>query len=484
MLHTLKQPKPFYLIFFIELWERFGFYGMQALIVLYFVKHLGFDDAHADNLFGAFTALVYLLPTLGGYIGDRLLGTKRTIILGTLILILGYTCLALPSIKSIYFPLSLIVVGVALFKPNPSSLLSKIYQGDESRLDGGFTLYYMAINIGSFISMLLTPYISLFFGWHTAFGICAIGLVLALITYLAMSKTVKDYGSPPDFAPLNYGILFLVLCMVVALSLLSLFLLYHYTLSGWMILFGGLIILAVFLSEIIKSPGHEKKSLILCLILIFQATIFFVLYFQMFTSVNLFALRNVAHSLWGIHIEPASYQALNALWIMILSPVLAMVYNWLAMRNSDLSMPTKFALGTLLTGLAFLVLNLAANHLASNGIISGWWIVLFYLFQSTGELLVSALGLAMVARFVPERLMGFTMGAWFLCTSIAGIIAGKVASLSSIPKDMTDPVASLPIYSDLFLKIGGITVAISFVMAIFVPFLKKLSEDAEVEKPE
>jgi POT family proton-dependent oligopeptide transporter len=481
MLSTLKQPKPFYLVFSIELWERFGYYGMQALIVLFFVKHLNYTDEQADNLFAAFAALVYIFPTIGGYIGDRLLGTKRTIIFGTVLLILGYSFLAMPLDINIYIPLSFIAVGVGLFKPNPASLLSKIYQGDESKLDGGFTLYYMAVNIGSFLSMALVPIISSIYGWHVAFAICAIGLVVALVVYLSASHLIKHYGSPPDFEPLQYRLLFLVICMVVALTCLSAFLLYHYTLSGWMIMFGGMVILAIFLSEILKSPEHEKRSLILCLILIFQAIIFFVLYFQMPTSLNLFALRNVEHSLWGIHIEAASYQAFNSFWIMVLSPLLAIAYNWLSLRNNDPSMPTKFAVGTFLTGLAFLVLPFAAKYYAIDGLISGWWLVLFYLLQSAGELLVSALGLAMVARFVPERLMGFMMGTWFLCSAIGGIIAGKVASLSAIPQNITSPVESLPIYTHLFSQIGVITIGISLLMALFVPALKKLDDTEEAK---
>lgn len=478
-LNALKQPKPFYMVFFIELWERFGYYGMQALLVLYFVKQLGFDDVHADNLFGAFAALVFLLPTLGGYIGDRLLGTKRTIILGTIVLIIGYTLLAIPSIKSIYIPLAVVTVGVALFKANPSSLLSKIYQGDETKLDGGFTLYYMAINIGSFFSMILTPTLGAIYGWHFAFGVCAAGLVVALIFYIAMQGTVKAFGSEADFQPLKTNILSLVFIMIAALIGLCSWLLLHYELSGWMILFGGVIILAIFLSEILKSPENEKRSLILCLILIIQAIIFFVLYFQMPMSLNLFALRNVTHSLWGVPIQPASYQAFNSLWIMILSPILAIIYNHLAMKKKDLSIPMKFAVGTFVTGLGFISLMWGCNHFATNGVLSGWWLVLFYMLESTGELLVSALGLAMVSRLVPERLMGFTMGAWFLCTSIAGIIAGKVSSLANIPSDITNPAKSLPIYSHLFYQIGIITIGISLVMAIFVPILKRLTKQVQ-----
>lgn len=472
---ALKQPKPFYLVFFIELWERFGYYGMQALLVLFCVKALGFADEQADHLFAAFAALIYLLPSLGGYIGDRILGTKNTMILGTIILIIGYVSLASAGNTNIYLPLGIIAVGVGLFKANPASLLSKIYEGDAARLDGGFTLYYMSINIGSFISMSLTPLFAGLWGWHIAFGLCAVGMFLALVTYVFMRKLVKPYGSAPDFEAISAKTMALILSLTAVLVMISTWLLVHYTISSWLILFGGLIVLFIFLFEILKSPKNEKRPLILCLILIFQAIIFFVLYLQMPTSLNLFALRNVEHHLWGISIEAASYQVFNPFWIMLLSPILALIYNKLACNGRDLSIPMKFALGTFFTGFGFIVLSLAISHCAQNGIISGWWLVFFYFFEGAGELLVSALGLAMVSRFVPQRLMGFTMGAWFLCTSIAGIISGYVASLAAVPRNITDPILSLPIYYNLFIKIGLITIGVSILMALFVPALKRLT---------
>lgn len=473
---TLKQPKPFYLVFFIELWERFGYYGMQALLVLFCVKSIGFSDNEADHLFAAFAALIYLLPSLGGYIGDRILGTKNTMILGTLILIVGYFSLAFAGDVNIYLPLGIIAVGIGLFKANPASLLAKIYEEDISKLDGGFTLYYMSINIGSFLSISLTPIFAGIWGWHVAFSVCGFGMLLALLTYVFLKHYVSSYGSKPDFEPIQLRVLLVVLSLILVLIAMSTWLLIHYTISSWMILFGGLVVLLIFLSEILKAPQNEKRSLILCLILILQAIIFFVLYLQIPTSLNLFALRNVEDHLAGIPFEPASYQVFNPFWIMLLSPVLAIIYNQLAFRNRDLSIPMKFALGTFFAGLGFMILALGISTSAHNGMISGWWLVLFYFFEGTGELLVSALGLAMVSRFVPQRLMGFTMGAWFLCTSIAGIIAGDVAGLAAIPKEIVDPVLSLAIYNSLFVKIGIVTIGVSLVMAVFVPKLKKLTK--------
>ncbi|AAO90085.2 oligopeptide:H+ symporter [Coxiella burnetii] len=471
------QPKPFYLIFFIEIWERFGYYGVQALLVLYMVERLGYQDSHADFLFAAFSALVFLLPCLGGYVGDKLLGTKRTILLGAIVLALGYLLLSLPAISNAYLalPLAFIAVGNGLFKANPSSLLSKVYEKTQHNLDSGFTLYYMAVNIGAAVSMNLTPILSKFFGWHVAFSVCCAGLVIAIFNFFAMRGSIADYGSKPDQSLLRLHYLMYVLLGTAGLIVGGYFLLIHFQIMSWLLSIGTVALLLTYFVLTGKAKPEERKGMFLFIILFSQAVVFFVLYFQMPTSLSLFALRNVHHSILGIPIEPAQFQMLNPLWVMIMSPVMAVIYQRLHKRGRDLSMPAKFSLGTFLAGLAFLSLPFGAlfNH---HGVISGMWLVLSYWLQSTGELLVSALGLSLAARYVPQRFMGFTMGLWFLCTSIASIIAGKVASIASIPKNISkDALMSLPIYDHLFMKIGLITVAISLVMFTLVPLLKKLA---------
>lgn len=471
------QPKPFYLIFFIEIWERFGFYGVQALLVLYMVQRLGYQDSHADFLFAAFSALVFLLPCLGGYIGDKVLGTKRTILLGAVVLALGYLLLSLPEISShhLALPLAFIAVGVGLFKANPSSLLSKVYEETPHNLDSGFTLYYMAINIGAAISMNLTPILNKIFGWHVAFSVCCAGIILAILNFLFMQKTIVGVGSKPDQKPMRWDYFSYVLLGTVGLIVGSNFLLNHYQMVSWLLLGGTITLLFSYMTLIAKAAPEERKGMFLFIILFTQGVVFFVLYFQMPTSLSLFALRNVHHSILGIPIQAAQFQMLNSFWVMAMSPVMAWFYQGWHKHNRDLSLPAKFSLGTLLAGLAFLCLSLGSlfNH---HGVISGMWLVFSYWLQSTGELLVSALGLSLAARYVPQRFMGFTMGLWFLCASIASIIAGKVASIASIPANISkDPYLSLPIYNHLFIKIGLTTVAISLAMFTLVPLLKKLT---------
>jgi len=475
------QPKPFYLIFLIEIWERFGYYGVQALLVLYMVQKYKFTDTHADLLFAAFSALVFLLPCVGGYIGDKVLGTKRTILIGAITLAIGYFLFSLPHTPPSFLalPLAIIAVGNGLFKANPSSLLSKVYEGTKHNVDGGFTLYYMAVNVGAFLSMNLTPILNKYFGWHVAFFVCFVGLMLAVVNFLFMKHNVKGVGSKPDLAPMRKDYLLYVVLFSLALVVASYYLLSFYHLVSWILSIGTIILFAYYFSLIYKAKPEERPGMILFVVLFALAVVFFVLYFQMPTSLTLFALRNVQHSILGIPIQPAQFQMLNPFWIVVMSPLLAFVYHRLSRNKKDLSMPAKFSLGTLLAGLAFLSLPFGSLF-NDGGVISGLWLVFSYWLQSTGELLVSALGLALAARYVPQRFMGFTMGLWFLCTSIASIIAGKVATFASVPSNISkDPVASLPIYNDLFLRIGIIAVIVALGMFALVPVLRKLVQRHE-----
>lgn len=471
--HLLGQPRAFYLIFFIEIWERFGFYGVQALLVLFMVQYLKFSDTHADTLFTSFAALVFLFPALGGYVGDHVLGTKRTILLGAITLAIGYLLLSLPFLPTQYleFPLAVIAVGNGLFKANPSSLLSKVYEKNPVNQDSGFTLYYMAINIGGFFSFLVAPVLNKFFGWHVGFSVCFFGLLLAIANYFFMGRFTKNIGSDPDFRPIRWHKFFAVIIGALVLIAVSYWLLDHKDIMAVLLLAGAVILLVIFFMEISKAHHTEKKGMILFFLLFLQAIVFFVMYFQMPTSINLFVLRNVSYGA----IPPASFQALNPIWVLIMSPILAAIYNKLSKRGGDLSLPAKFSLGTLLAGSAFLVLPLAAYFSRDTGMVSPWWVVTSYWFQSTGELLVSALGLSLASRFVPQRLMGYSMGLWFLSTSLASVIAGHLASFAAIPQNVShDPRLSLPIYSNLFLHIGVVTVVIALIMFCFVPLLKRL----------
>ncbi|WP_455819284.1 dipeptide/tripeptide permease DtpA [Pseudomonas cerasi] len=475
-LNAFKQPWSFYLIFSIELWERFGYYGLQGIMAVYLVKMLGMSEAQSITLFASFSALVYGLVAVGGWLGDKVLGTKRVIVLGTLVLALGYALVAWSGhdVSLVYIGMATIAVGNGLFKANPSSLLSTCYEKDDPRLDGAFTMYYMAINIGSFFSMLATPWLAAKFGWSTAFALSFVGMLITLVNFMFFRKWVKNHGSKADFAPLNIRKLLMTLIGIVVMITLATWLLHNQGIARLVLGVIAVGIVMVFTKETFALKGHARRKMIVAFVLMVQAIVFFVLYMQMPTSLNFFAIRNVEHSILGITFQPEQFQALNPFWIMVFSPLLAAIYNKMGDR---LPMPHKFALGMLLCSAAFLVLPLGASLANELGIVSVNWLILSYALQSIGELMISGLGLAMVAQLVPQRLMGFIMGSWFLTTAGAAMVAGKVANLMAVPENISDPLLSLHVYGDVFLKIGIVTGAIAVLMMFTAPLLNRMTQD-------
>ena len=227
-LNAFKQPKAFYLIFSIELWERFGYYGLQGIMAVYLVKMLGMSEADSITLFSSFSALVYGFVAIGGWLGDKVLGAKRVIVLGALVLAAGYAMVAYSGhdIFWVYMGMATIAVGSGLFKANPSSLLSTCYEKDDPRIDGAFTMYYMSVNIGSFFSMLATPWLAAKYGWSVAFSLSVVGMLITLVNFMMCHKWVKENGSKPDFKPLHLPKLLMVLVGIVALIAVSSWLLH------------------------------------------------------------------------------------------------------------------------------------------------------------------------------------------------------------------------------------------------------------------
>lgn len=470
--NILKQPKPFYVIFSIEMWERFGYYGMQAIMVLYMVKRLGMSDALAFNTFSAFAAMVYALISIGGFIGDRVLGTKRTILFGAIVLAFGYYLLGLDRLNTVFLGLGFIVVGNGLFKANPSSLLSKCYAADDYRLDGAFTLYYMAVNIGSFIGLALVPSVASHYGYRWGFWISSIGLLIAVANYFIFYRWISHVASVAGKLPLHWGKFLIVLIGTIAGAFLAMWILQHLVVAHYLLLIIGIVVAVYFIYEIIKSSRSERSKLIIALVLMLEAVIFFVLYQQMPTSLNFFAINNMHHDIFGMSVNPLVFQSLNPFWILVASPLLAYFYNRLGLRGKDLSMASKFTTGMFLCSISFLVLYLSQYFSDASGLVSSDWIILSYLFQSVGELMVSGLGLAMVARFVPQRLMGVLMGAWFMACAAGMMLGGFVASLTSVPQNLP-AVQSLTVYTHTFLEIGVVTLIISIVMLAFTPKLNR-----------
>ncbi len=474
----VHRSRSFTVLFFIEMWERFGYYGMAALLVLFLVQRMHMGDASANLRWGAFSAIVYALPCLGGWIGDSVLGSRRTMVIGAGTLLGGYFLLSLPVAGLLYLSLAVIAVGNGLFKANPSNLIGQLYQGEPSQIDSAFTLYYLAVNIGSLISMFLTPIIAAVYGWHMAFMLCWIGLALGLANYAVMRKSLGRVGSTPDNRPLHWGKTAMVGAGSLATVFLMAYVIQHTLIATVLVAITGLVVISLFLYMIFRGSLRERNGIIVCLVLTLETIAFFVFYQQMSTSLILFALRNVEHHWMGIPIQPAQFQVLDPLWIVIASPILAWMYNHFGRRGSDPSISTKFALGMYLVSAAFYVYALS-GHFAVLGRISAGWMVAGYGLQSLGELLISGLGLAMVSRLVPQRMRGFMMGAWFLGVGASEYLGSAVANLAAVPRNLHNPVTTLPIYVHLFLMLGLAALIIAILSSALVPLLNRLSSAHE-----
>lgn len=473
----LQQPKPFFMIFFVELWERFGYYGVQGILAVFFVKQLGFSQEQAFITFGAFAALVYGLISIGGYVGDHLLGTKRTMVLGAIVLAVGYfmTGLSLHKPDLIFIALGTIAVGNGLFKANPASLLSKCYPPKDPRLDGAFTLFYMSINIGSLLSLSLAPIIADKYGYAVTYNICGIGLVFALLVYFCCRGMVRDIGSEPDSKPMNLKNLLLVLIGTVVMVYVCAWLMHNVKVANIVLIVLSIIVIFFFFREAFKQNRSDRNRMYVAFVLMIEAVLFYILYAQMPTSLNFFAINNVHHEMLGFAINPVSFQALNPFWVVVASPILASLYTRFGAKGKDLTMPAKFTLGMFLCSLGFLTAAAAGLWFAdAQGLTSPWFIVLVYLFQSLGELMISALGLAMVAALVPQYLMGFILGMWFLTQAAAFLLGGYVATFTAVPEGINDPLQTLPIYTGVFSKIGIATFVIAIIMAAMVPWLNRM----------
>ncbi|MFS4687114.1 oligopeptide:H+ symporter [Klebsiella quasipneumoniae subsp. similipneumoniae] len=351
----LQQPRPFFMIFFVELWERFGYYGVQGILAVFFVKQLGFSQEQAFITFGAFAALVYGLISIGGYVGDHLLGTKRTLVLGAVVLAIGYfmTGMSLLKPQLIFIALGTIAVGNGLFKANPASLLSKCYPPKDARLDGAFTLFYMSINIGSLLSLSLAPVIAEKFGYAVTYNLCGAGLIIALLVYFACRGMVKILAPSRIIAPQptqsgagagRYG----------GNDFLCAWLMHNVMIANLVLIVLSVVVIAFFFREAFRLDKTGRNKMFVAFILMIEAVLFYILYAQMPTSLNFFAINNVHHQILGFTINPVSFQALNPFWVVVASPVLAAIYTHLGHKGKDLTMPVKFTLGMFLCALGFL----------------------------------------------------------------------------------------------------------------------------------
>jgi POT family proton-dependent oligopeptide transporter len=437
-----SHPRGLYTLFFTEMWERFSYYGMRALLVLFMVDAvrggMGMDDKTATAIYGLYTAAVYLICLPGGWLADRLWGAQRAVWYGGIVIALGHFTLAIPRGEAFYLGLILVATGSGILKPNMSALVGELYPEGGSRRDAGFTIFYMGVNLGAFIGPMVCSTLGEKVNWHYGFGAAGVGMVLGLIQFRFSRHFLGDAGlRRGDDAPLHvteriglFGGTALAV-VVIGLGMAGMFRFNPVALAKGMtyVIVG---IAAVYFASLFlfsRLSKVEKERVAVILVLFLASALFWAGFEQAGSSFNLFAERFTDRRFEWIQFEiPAGwYQALGPVFIITFAPVFAALWVRLARRNLDPSIPVKFAFGLLLLALGFVVMAGAATVVAAGQKAMPTWLIMTYLIHTFGELCLSPVGLSSVTKLAPRRLVGQMMGTWFLATSLGNLIAGLLA---------------------------------------------------------
>lgn len=445
----MRQPPALFYLFLTELWERYGFYVVQGLLVLYLTQYFHFSDKQSYSVLGVFTGLIYVAPIAGGYLADRVIGFKPAIVIGGLFLIVGYAMLALPSPDLFLSPgLATIIVGNGLFKPNVSSLLGTQYETGDTRRDSGFTIFYIGINLGAFLAGLSSGYIKDVFGWQVGFGCAAAGLVIGLLTFLFGLRHIKSHTSHFVHRPILIALLPLIFIFSIVVFTI---LLNVSWLADFILPVVGVLILLFLIVLISKQPKDYRPRMIMLLTLILASVIFWMIYFQMFFSANLFVDRLVNKNFLGLKLTTTQFYGSESIFVILFGPLFAYLWHALSHRQKNPSPVIKFILGLFFLGLGFLILSLSTFYPNTQMLINPLWIFGAYFFVMVGELLLSPIGLSAITSLSPPYLVGMMMGVWFVASGYGGIFAGWIADEANIPTSMKSNEAMLHIYQHAFL---------------------------------
>ncbi|TXH06392.1 MAG: MFS transporter [Nevskiaceae bacterium] len=506
------HPKGLYICFFTEMWERFSFYGMKALLLLYLTKYHLFSDDHGYNLIGAYGGLVYATPVIGGLLADRYLGMRKSVIFGGVLLCLGHFGMAFEghqatlvngvvqqdtaALKVFYLSLSLIILGVGFLKPNISTIVGKLYPDNDPRRDSGFSIYYAGINLGALLASLIAAWLGETFGWRFGFGAAGVGMLGGLLTFTLGQKHLLGHTEAKDPALLRARLLGPLtrehlIYLASAAGLLGIWLLIQQhslmlQLVSWlpemsavlwaMHAISVVLLTGVFWFLLTRCNAVERQQMTVLLVLIACCLIFFTLYEQTYGSWVLFSDR-VMNRHFIIDWTAGQLTFLGAFFIIVLAPIVSWLWPWLERRNLNPSKPMKSALGLIFAGLSFLALVWSARHPQDNGLTGLWWFVLAYFVLEIGEMLLSPIGLAAVTQLSVPRVVGVMMGGWWLGTAYSEMFAALLGKLSAIeiPEGATLNVAeALAKYDALFVYSAKIGIGSGIVILLLTPLLKRM----------
>ena len=478
---TLGHPAPLWMLFMSEFWERFAFYGIRWALVLYIVAQFHGGDpsgqAPANLTYGSYLALVYAGAIFGGYIADQVIGYQRSILLGAVFMAAGLFMISLPNQLLFDMGLATIIVGNGLFKPNISTMVGKLYSVADERRDSGFTIFYMGINAGAFIAPILTDALARkIFGteampaYKMVFIAAGIGMLISLVWFWFGRRQLKGIGAPPANAQGMGRVLMVAVGAIIVIPGVYMLLALGAAKLQWILtaLFIGLAVMLMI--EGVRNGGVARDKVIAMLIIFFFNILFWMFFEQAGSSFTFLANDIVDRNLGGWEFPTAWFQSVNSIAIITLAPVIAFAWVWLAKRKANPSIPRKFGLGLIFNGLAFLLLMFALSSLVDDaGMIPFWTLFMVYVIQSVGELCLSPIGLSMVTKLAPIRLVGLGMGGWFLSTGIGNNLSGIFASYVSGESGMTT-ASALSGYTFGFWSLLGAGV----LLFLIAPLIQKL----------
>lgn len=444
-----NHPAGLKVLFLTEMWERMSYYGMRGLLVLFMTASisdggLNFNNLSASAIYGIYASAVYLVALPGGWIGDRILGQQRAILLGGMIITLGHFTLVLPDLNAFFMGLLFVVLGTGLLKPNISAIVGGLYEKNDSLRDSGFTLFYMAINIGSILGFFICGYLGEKIGWHYGFGAAGIGMFFGLLQFIKNKNKLGKVGFEPSVEidkktkTKNIFLIsfFIAIILIISMTgLLGIWRINPVPLAKILSLLITLITLLYFSYILIfgKLSTKEFRKIVLIIFLFFGAALFWSGFDQAGSSFNIFAYQYTDRNIFGWQYPASWLQILNPVFVVILAPFMATLWIFLGKKMMDPNLPFKFGVGLIFMAVGFLIIATASKLALDQNLVGAQWLLLTYLFHTLGELLISPIGLAAISRLSPKRYIGQMMGVWFLASSlgaiIAGILSGEATSL-------------------------------------------------------
>ena len=471
---AMGHPKGLYMLFFAEMWERFSYYGMRALLIFYLTEHWLFSDARSNVIYGAYTSLVYITPVLGGYLADRYLGQRRAVLFGGILLMCGHFLMAVegtggqndPTINVFWAALAFIIVGSGFLKANISVMVGQLYGLTDTRRDPAYTIFYMGINLGAAAGTILVGYLGVTIGWGYGFGLAGIGMLAGLVVFVLGKKVLNGAGEAP--APLTknrewtlYGVGLAAVAVIWGL-------IQYQDLIQTLLIISGIGLLGYVLYEAFKLEPHARDRIFAILFLIALNPVFWGLFEQAGGSINLYTDRFV--EIGGV---PAPiFQSINPIYILLLAPLFTIIWTVLGKRGMEPSAPAKFALALFQVGAGFLVFVWGANTfpVGEEAKTAVLFVFLLYLLHTTGELCLSPVGLSAMNRLAPSFMASLIMGAWFYMTAVGNFVAGKIGEATGGHGGEMSKELTLEVYS----TIGWWAIGIGAVVLALSPFVKKL----------